>query len=43
VLSVGIALWVVYGVMKRDWKIIAANTVSLVCLFGILYFKLRKG
>lgn len=43
VLSVGIALWVVYGVMRKDWIIIAANSVSLACLLGILYFKLRKG
>ncbi len=42
ILSVGIALWVVYGVLKKDWIIIAANSVSLACLCGILYFKLRK-
>jgi MtN3 and saliva related transmembrane protein len=42
VLSVGIALWVAYGVMKRDWILITANSVSLACLFVILYFKLRR-
>lgn len=43
VLSVGIALWIVYGMLKTDWIIIAANSVSLACLAGILYFKLRAG
>lgn len=41
VLAGGIALWIVYGVLKKDWIIITANSVSLVCLFGILFFKLR--
>lgn len=42
VLAVGIALWIIYGVMKGDWIIISANSVSLACLTGILYFKLRS-
>jgi MtN3 and saliva related transmembrane protein len=41
-LSVGIALWVVYGVLKADIVIIIANAVSLLLLMGILYFKLRE-
>ena len=40
-LSVGIALWVVYGLLKQDVVIILANAVSLTLLGGILYFKLR--
>jgi MtN3 and saliva related transmembrane protein len=43
VLSIGIPLWVIYGLLKKDWIIIAANSVSLSCLFGILFFKLRNG
>jgi MtN3 and saliva related transmembrane protein len=43
VLSLGVALWIVYGVMKGDWIIITANSISLACLGGILYFKLRQG
>ena len=42
VLTLGIALWVVYGVLQDDWVIIIANAVSLCCLFGILYFKVRE-
>ena len=41
ILACGIALWVVYGLMRGDWIIIVANSVSLACLLGILYFKLR--
>jgi MtN3 and saliva related transmembrane protein len=43
VLAVGVALWVVYGLMKSDWVIVAANAVSLALLSGILAFKLREG
>ena len=41
-LAVGIALWVVYGVLKADIVIIIANAMSLLLLMGILYFKLRE-
>jgi MtN3 and saliva related transmembrane protein len=41
VLAVGIALWVVYGVLQKDVVIIVANSVSLLLLANILYFKLR--
>jgi len=42
ILGGGIALWVVYGFLKADWVILSANSVSLVLLLGILYFKLRQ-
>ena len=42
-LAAGVALWIVYGVLKGDLVIIAANGVSLVRVLGILYFKLREG
>ncbi len=32
---------VTYGILQEDWVIILANTVSLLLLFGILFFKLR--
>jgi MtN3 and saliva related transmembrane protein len=41
-LTAGVALWVVYGILKNDIVIILANTVSLMLLFGILYFKVRE-
>jgi MtN3 and saliva related transmembrane protein len=42
ILAGGIALWVVYGVMKSDGVIILANSVSLAFLCAILFFKLRN-
>jgi MtN3 and saliva related transmembrane protein len=42
VLAAGVALWVVYGVLKSDAVIVGANGMSLILLSGILYFKLRE-
>ena len=42
ILASGIALWVVYGFLKSDVVIVAANSVSLALLGGILFFKLRE-
>jgi MtN3 and saliva related transmembrane protein len=42
ILATGVALWTVYGVLKSDVVIIAANFVSLCLLLGILWFKLRE-
>jgi MtN3 and saliva related transmembrane protein len=42
ILAAGIALWVVYGVLKADVVIILANSVSLAFLGAILFFKLRN-
>jgi MtN3 and saliva related transmembrane protein len=41
-LAAGVALWAVYGFMRSDAVIIIANSISLVLLMGILYFKLRE-
>jgi MtN3 and saliva related transmembrane protein len=41
ILAGGIALWVAYGVLRGDPVIIIANAISLCCLCGILYFRLR--
>jgi MtN3 and saliva related transmembrane protein len=41
-LATGVALWVVYGVLKADVVIVLANAISLALLTGILYFKLRE-
>jgi len=41
-LATGVALWIVYGILKADMVIILANAASLMFLAGILYFKLRE-
>jgi MtN3 and saliva related transmembrane protein len=40
VFTVGIALWLVYGVMLQAWPIVIANTVTLALAAGILAMKL---
>ncbi|GEC17608.1 hypothetical protein NWI01_35000 [Nitrobacter winogradskyi] len=42
VLATGVAAWIVYGIFKKDIVIIIANALSLSCLAGILWFKLRE-
>jgi MtN3 and saliva related transmembrane protein len=37
----GVALWLVYGVIVRDIPVIAANLVTLMLASTLLYFKLR--
>jgi MtN3 and saliva related transmembrane protein len=41
-LSVGVALWAVYGFLRSGVVIIINNSISLALLMGILYFKLRE-
>jgi MtN3 and saliva related transmembrane protein len=39
--TLGIALWLVYGIALGDWPIIAANAVTLVLATSILAVKLQ--
>ncbi|MCK9208933.1 MAG: SemiSWEET transporter [Salinivirgaceae bacterium] len=41
IFSVGVALWLVYGIRIGDVPVIIANAVTLVFALIILYFKLR--
>ena len=41
-LAAGLGLWTVYGLMRADLVIIAANAVSLTFLSCIIFFKLRE-
>jgi MtN3 and saliva related transmembrane protein len=42
ILSAGLSLWIVYGVLRSDIVITVANVVSLLCLVTLLGFKLRR-
>ncbi|MEA2934083.1 MAG: MtN3 and saliva related transrane protein [Variibacter sp.] len=42
ILATGVALWFVYGVMKKDVVIMLANGVSFLLLCAILFFKCRE-
>ena len=41
ILGAGLSLWVVYGVLRSDWVIVGANTVSVAMLSIIVYFRIR--
>jgi len=41
VLSTGVFLWLVYGLMRGDVPLIAANTITLMLNVAILVLKVR--
>ncbi len=40
-MNLGIMLWLFYGIVKNDLPIVAANSITLVLLIIILYYKVR--
>jgi MtN3 and saliva related transmembrane protein len=38
---VGVALWLTYGVIKKDWAILATNGVTLILGLAILVMKIK--
>lgn len=40
VFTVGVALWLVYGLFLQAWPVVAANAVTLALASGILTMKL---
>lgn len=41
--SSGVALWIVYGVLRKDGVVIAANVVTLLLVLTVLFVKTREG
>lgn len=41
VLSSGLSLWIVYGVIQKDWVVALANVVGLSLVGAVLVCKLR--
>jgi MtN3 and saliva related transmembrane protein len=41
ILSVGTALWLIYGLLSHSRPVTAANAVTLVLSVSILFLKLR--
>jgi MtN3 and saliva related transmembrane protein len=39
--TMGVALWLVYGLLIGAWPIIIANVITLVLALAILWMKLR--
>ena len=42
VFTLGVALWLVYGLLQHDWPIIIANVITLVLTVMILILKIRE-
>ena len=42
-LTTGILLWLVYGILRDDPPVIAANVVSAVLTGSLLFLKIRHG
>jgi MtN3 and saliva related transmembrane protein len=40
VFTLGVLLWLVYGLMLKAWPLIVANTITLVLAAGILLMKI---
>lgn len=40
-LAAGTTLWLAYGVLQRDWPIVATNTVTTLLVLSIIVAKLR--
>jgi MtN3 and saliva related transmembrane protein len=43
VMVLGLALWLVYGLLSGDAPLVAANAITMVLAGGILFMKLRYG
>jgi MtN3 and saliva related transmembrane protein len=43
VFAIGVAFWLVFGVMIMNWPMIVANTITLGLAVAILAMKLRYG
>ena len=43
VFAVGVALWLLYGLLKQQWPIVLANAITLVLAGLVLGMKLRFG
>ncbi|MCY7319069.1 MAG: SemiSWEET transporter [Ramlibacter sp.] len=41
VFAVGVALWLLYGLLKQQWPIVLANAITLVLAGLVLGMKLR--
>lgn len=42
IFTVGVALWLIYGILKKDWPLIIANGITFAASLTILILKLRE-
>jgi MtN3 and saliva related transmembrane protein len=42
IFTLGVALWLVYGLLKQDWPIIIANTITVALSAMIMVLKIME-
>lgn len=40
--STGVSLWLVYGILRKDFVIVAANGVTLLLVLTVIFVKTRE-
>ncbi len=43
VLTTGIILWIIYGILRKDYPVIIANVITFVLSATVLFLKLKHG
>jgi len=43
IFSLGVSLWLLYGVLIQEWPIILANAITLVLISLIIIMKIKYG
>jgi MtN3 and saliva related transmembrane protein len=43
VLTIGIILWLIYGILIKDFPIMIANAVTLILAATVLFLKVKHG
>lgn len=41
--TLGVALWLIYGVIQRSWPLVGANALTLILALTVLLMRLRYG
>lgn len=42
IFTLGVAMWLIYGLLKQDWPIIVANTITVALSAMILVLKINE-
>ncbi len=42
IFTLGVAMWLIYGLLKQDWPIIVANTITVALSAIILVLKISE-
>lgn len=42
IFTTGVLLWLIYGILNRDWPVIIANAITAVLASAVLLLKLKS-